>query len=476
MVELDVNNVDTGVYASREVLDEIHELLSYEHPEASFIKSFYARQRKIAEKSGAPFPQWKIEWDGLIRFMKRRGDSGVFSTGLFPKVVMWLKANGHEWTMKDSRAVPEKLPGVEFLNEIQERDYQAEFNGLIQKRSRGVVVVGTGGGKSIMITQTCLTHSVSTLIITPNLDLKEQIAKTLIHFLGKGLVSRSFDGNAMIVVANIQSVAKMTVKELARFEMVIIDEFHHAAAKSYIELNAKLKNAYFRYGFTATPDRPDGRDMEVESILGNIIFRRSTSDLIEAGWLVPATIKIFEHKMENCSKLKYKAAYLAATQDPELLSKTCQIIRFLIKSNLQTLILVRFKDHGRILAEAIDEAVFLSGDDPVGFREEIREKFNDKKVKAIIATSVFGEGTDIPNIDALVNCRFQASEIQTRQGIGRGLRLADGAKNYEDSVRLGKSRALVFDFYVSGQKDLLKHSRERLADYKSERAFTVIKK
>ena len=128
----------------------------------------------------------------------------------------------------------------------------------------------------------------------------------------------------------------------------------------------------------------------------------------------------------------------------------------------QTLVLVRRKEAGRALQEMIPGSVFLSGDYPQDYREKIKAMFIAKKLRCIVATEIFGEGQDIPSIDALINARLQKTEIQTAQGIGRALRKAPG-----------KDKAEIFDFLVIGQKHLQGHSVERILSLKKEPAFVI---
>jgi superfamily II DNA or RNA helicase len=105
-------------------------------------------------------------------------------------------------------------------------------------------------------------------------------------------------------------------------------------------------------------------------------------------------------------------------------------------------------------------------------REYYKKEFNEKRLSIIIATSVFGEGVDIPSIDVLVNGRFQKSEVQTVQGIGRALRTTDG-KNIFNADYKGKLSCEVYDFFITGNKHLATHSEERKKVYSKETKFNI---
>jgi len=105
---------------------------------------------------------------------------------------------------------------------------------------------------------------------------------------------------------------------------------------------------------------------------------------------------------------------------------------------------------------------YINGDDSLERRDSIKQAFNKKNLRCIVATDIFGEGQNIPSIEVLINARLQKTEIQTAQGIGRALRNAEG-----------KEFAEVYDFLIIGQKNLASHSAERINSYKKEPAFKI---
>jgi superfamily II DNA or RNA helicase len=215
--------------------------------------------------------------------------------------------------------------------------------------------------------------------------------------------------------------------------------------------------------------------MIMHGVLSTVLFEKSTSELIEEGYLVPADITIYRIQLKLFSRYNYKEAYDAIILNDDFAKLVTDIVRKKAQmEGKKTLVLVRRKEHGRLLESYLDDiATFVSGDDEVDYREAIKEDFNTGDLRCLIATSVFGEGQDIPNIEALVNVRLQKGEIETKQGTGRVLRLADGTNTYEESVKAGKSRADIVDFLLVGNKHLVSHSVERINQYKSERAFTI---
>jgi len=225
-------------------------------------------------------------------------------------------------------------------------------------------------------------------------------------------------------------------------------------------------NTYYRYGFTGTYIRPDGADLEMFGVLSNVLFTKSTSELIEEGFLVRPYITMLHYEVKGPTgkklRLPYRDAYKYITMDIKLNSVIADWVNDKIKQGKQTIVLVRLKEHGELLQRLIPDAIYLNGSDKKSYVEAVKRSFNAKKIRCMIATSIFGEGQNIPSIDCFANARFQKTEIQTMQGIGRALRKIDG-----------KDKAEVLDIFIVGQKNLEDHSIERLRSYRKEKAFRI---
>lgn len=401
-------------------------------------------------------------WDGKVRLMNRRG---VFPTGLCYKIVEWLKAKNFDIGAKDYRIKPNPIENFPELKLPWEPHfYQKEALEISKIKSRGVFKIATGGGKTATSAMIIADKKVKSLMIVPNLSLKDQLLSDYAKWFGKDAISCDPRSNAPIIICNFQKLVKMPPKIFEKFHMMLCDEFHHAASSSYQMINKLCSNAYYRYGFTGTFLRSDGADMEMHGVLSKIIYEMSTSDLIEKGFLVRPEISIisFKPNLGVPSYCRYDQAYSALIKSLEFINLIAAIANQKIKENKQTIILTRRIEHGEAVAKKIPNSIFLSGSDSSHHREKIKKEFNEKKINCIVATEIFGEGVDIPTIDVLINARAQKTEIQTVQGIGRALRKAPG-----------KEVAEVFDFMILGQKHLENHSLERIASYKKERAFNI---
>lgn len=440
MIEIKIDNAHSQIITEDFTLKEqCSKVLSYEVAGSTFARL------------NNPF------WDGRIKLMKK---NGTFPTGLLVILVGYLKRQGIKYVFTDVRSRPSGKCAYKLNLPFTARDYQ--LAAAATERTRGVIVMGTGGGKSPTSALFVDKQKVQTLIVTPDTGLREQLSESYREWFGAKNIGNKITGKEPIIIANIQSLAKKDLGLFLRFQMLIIDEFHHAAAKTYQTVNAYCRNAYYRYGFTGTFMRSDGADMEMYGVLSQVIYRKTTSELIEDGYLVRPYITIVKHQVPKL-RCDYQRAYNFIVTDKSFNDLVARIARKkAFDENKQTIILVRRKEHGRELADRLDGAVYLNGDDDLDHREREKRRFITKKTRLLIATSIFGEGTDIPSIDVLINARCQKTEIQTAQGIGRTLRLCPG-----------KDKAEVFDFMIDGQKHLNAHSIERLSSYKKESAFKI---
>jgi len=440
-IEILITNTHSQIVCNAKLHKLLSDVLSYE-----VEGSFFARRNN-------PY------WDGRKRFLKK---DGTYPTGLTKMVCKWCREEGVKYTFKDLREKP--TPDVTYAPTFDKppRYYQEDAREVSLRRFRGVYLMGTGAGKTLTSALIVAARGVQALYVTPDTGLREQAYDDYKKWFGEKMVSRDIESNMPIVIDNIQSLVRKDPALFKRFKMLIVDEFHHSASDSYIDMNLHCTEAFYRYGFTGTFVRTDGTDMRMHGVLADIIFTKTASELIEEGFLVRPYITMWQLKLPR-KAMSYKEAYaFMKTYEPMNEIIVNRAIEKSIKQKKQTLILVRHKDHGRLLESRIPGAIFVSGDDSMEDRNAIKKRFNDKKLRCMIGTSIFGEGQDIPSIDHLINGRGEKTEIQTSQGVGRALRLAPG-----------KDKAEIDDFFFVGQKHLQSHSTERLQTYRKESAFRV---
>lgn len=441
-MNIEIGNAHSSLIGcSADTFKKISDRLSFEMPGAEYAASRFS------------------SWDGKIRLLK---PSGVFPTGLLPLVYDFLKQHKIEAKWFDKRTKPRAACGFELIGDWIPREYQNEALNVTEIKPRGVFVLGTGGGKSLLMAMITAAKKVPTLVVTPDKGLRDQFYETAVKTIGKGVIGKSINEQPEICITNFQALARAELRFFQKYQMLLIDEFHHAASKTYQDINKNCINAYFRYGFTGTFLRTDGMDLVMHGVLSNVIFKKTTSELIEEGFLVRPTITFYQFGLKGAPR-DFFGAYNFIVEDVRFNQMVGAIASEKAnKEDKQTLVLVKRKSHGELLQSLVTNSVYVSGDDPVEKREHLKKLFNDKKIKCLIATNVFGEGTDIPSIDCLINARLEKTEIQTKQGVGRALRKAPGKVNAD-----------VFDFFITKQKHLMSHSQERLQTYSKEPSFLI---
>jgi superfamily II DNA or RNA helicase len=161
------------------------------------------------------------------------------------------------------------------------RPYQTEALAAWRgHRGRGVVVLPTGAGKSHVALVAIDDKRRSTLVVAPTLDLVRQWFDLLATTFGGpiGLVGGGEHDVQPLTVTTYDS-AFLHMEHLgSRFGMVVFDECHHLPSAGYA-LAARACLAPFRMGLTATPERTDGREADLVSLIGPIVYRKDIVEL-----------------------------------------------------------------------------------------------------------------------------------------------------------------------------------------------------
>jgi superfamily II DNA or RNA helicase len=145
---------------------------------------------------------------------------------------------------------------------------------------RGVVVLPTGAGKTLVAHMAIDDRRRSALVVTPTLDLVRQwhdglraTFRTEIGIVGGG------DYDVRPITVTTYDSAYLHMEHLGcRFGIVVFDECHHLPGESYA-LGARFCLAPFRLGLTATPERGDGREPVLDQLVGPIVYRKDIVEL-----------------------------------------------------------------------------------------------------------------------------------------------------------------------------------------------------
>ncbi|HEV7215840.1 MAG TPA: DEAD/DEAH box helicase, partial [Chloroflexota bacterium] len=178
------------------------------------------------------------------------------------------------------------LPAPPVLD-VRPRPYQQDaVRNWLANAGRGVVVLPTGSGKTIVAFMALEQVPVRTLVIVPTIELLRQWHDGIIQHLGLqpdlvGVVGGGERRLAPITVMTYDSAA-MPQRALADYGLLVVDEVHHLPAPTYRRIVAKTA-APWRLGLSATPERADGSHEDLSGLIGPEVYRRQPAQLAQEG-------------------------------------------------------------------------------------------------------------------------------------------------------------------------------------------------
>jgi superfamily II DNA or RNA helicase/HKD family nuclease len=239
------------------------------------------------------------------------------------------------------------------------------------------------------------------------------------------------------VFAMIQSLPRkdITAIDPGRFDVVIVDEFHHAEAPSYAALLEHLQPAEL-VGLTATPERMDGGDV-TRWFGGRIAVELRVWEAIDRGYLAP-----FQYfgvsDTEDLSNLTWRRGGYDVAQLDNLFTGNDIRARRVVQaigdwhaspSTMRALGFCVSIAHAEFMATQFTKlglnSVAISGFTPESERQTALRDLRAGRIRCIFSVDVLGEGVDVPNVDTVLLLRPTQSATVFAQQLGRGLRLSE---------------------------------------------------
>jgi superfamily II DNA or RNA helicase len=145
---------------------------------------------------------------------------------------------------------------------------------------RGVVVLPTGTGKTFLAVLAINKTGRPALVVTPTIDLLNQwYGELLVAFGGPvGLIGGGHYDIQPLTVTTYDSAYIHLDRWGARFGLLVFDECHHLPGRTYVT-TAVGSLAPYRLGLTATPERSDGQEQVLDSVIGPTLYRREIKEL-----------------------------------------------------------------------------------------------------------------------------------------------------------------------------------------------------
>lgn len=406
------------------------------------------------------------------------------------------------------------------------RDYQTEavaaVSDCLSEHPSSLIVLPTGMGKTIVMAMLAGMASKRVMVIAHREELIHQNADKIARFTGHTVdiemgdlrANEGLMGHAKIVVASKDSLHRARINRFNPddFSLLMIDECHHAPAKTYARVIEHFANAKV-VGVTATPDRAD--EMAMGKVFASVAFDMSIKDGIERGWLVPvrqrkiacesldfsgvnkvgadfnqgqlATLLEMEgplHEMTNptiefACGVPLNTLDDLQTSDPETAPER---FRAMLGERKRTLIFCSRVHHAGLVVHIINRwlpgsAEMVHGETPPDERSDLFKRFGNGSIQFLANVGIATEGWDDPALDGkgvqIVSLmRPTQSRSLYAQMIGRGTRplpgLVDalaqaGEKARTDAITESpKPHILILDFHDLADSHSLIHAEDVL--------------
>ncbi len=360
------------------------------------------------------------------------------------------------------------VPCSELQSSIRLRDYQKQaLDTWMTNDKRGVIVLPTGSGKTLVGIKAISMLNTPTLVVAPTLSLVEQWRsrlkeefKTEVGILGGG------ERDIKALTVSTYDSAYLHAESLGnKFGLIIFDEVHHLPAEGYRNI-AEMFASPYRMGLTATFEREDGLHKELNRLVGGKVFEKKIVELI-GEHLSPFRIQKLavelteEEKEEYLKNRRIFSDYLSANnlyvrntddfqkmimrsgRDPEarralLARNKARDIAFNSISKVHKLSEILrehrdgkafiFTEHNKLVHRISREFLIPSITYKTISRErsDILDRFRSGIYRAVVTSRVLDEGIDVPDADVGIILSGTGSERAFIQRLGRILRKKDG--------------------------------------------------
>ena len=329
------------------------------------------------------------------------------------------------------------------------RDYQSDIcsrvSDAFDKHRSVMVQMPTGTGKTMVLAELVKRlimkdEGIRILIVAHRRELIEQIKATVKRMGLNADNQLSVINNQTIIVESIQTISRRIATIEFAPSLVVIDEAHHALAKTYKMMWDAWPDARF-LGLTATPCRLNGKGFT--DLFDILVQSWDIPTFIKAKWLSTydfVSIKADSHTQQLIQSLKKRGAdgdYQVKEMDA-VLNKRPSIERLYncvmeFARNRKGFVYAINIDHARSIAEYYQSqgvnAVAIDSHTPVKERERFISSFRSGGLQVLVNVDIFSEGFDCPDVEFIQLARPTLSLAKYLQMVGRGLRPSKGKTN-----------------------------------------------
>lgn len=460
------------------IAQKIYKDLTIRHPNA-----FYLRMRVK-------------NWDGKVNFVKQ---NGTFKIGLLPRVYQMCKGYGINPKIVDNRKDVPKGKVIDSIGQYKLRPEQiAAVNSVLNHKVGGVpYYIGVldytvNAGKSLIMSALYLSYQrkLKTLLITNDADwlnqakteFKQYLPGEEVTFVQGGKV-RNWSNFSIGMVQSISRNIRLYQEELAKIDMVLVDEADLAGSKMYQSVITHLYNTRVRLGLSGTiymsklaKDKLD--NMNLESFFGPKIAEYKLAQSIKEGHSSKVIVKMVPiefYRPENIRSTSYKDIYdeVITNNKQAWLTVSDRLLFNMRIGRLPALVVCKFVDHCeniyKYLTDSSDpynpfrkyriDRVHVNT--PTKIRNQIISDFREGKVDILISTTIVARGKNFPLLRYLVNAASMDSQEKTIQFLGRLVR-----------THSSKKKVYLDDIWYPGDY-LERHGKHRKRYYQSEKLKVI---
>ncbi len=351
---------------------------------------------------------------------------------------------------------------------LMPRVYQkSAVDAWLRAEGRGVVVLPTGAGKTIVAYDAIARLGVRTLIIVPTIELLRQWRAGMIAHLHLpkhivGAVGGGEHSSGPITVITYDSAA-MKRRRLDGYGLLVFDEVHHLPAQSYRTIVTKT-GAPWRLGLSATLERADGRHADLFTLIGPVVYQRDAEELsaqkhiaaykerriyvdlapeeemryetlmAEWRWYLATRRSQLGNGPDMFSALIRRSAFDAEARRALRAHHEARLVALNAKAKLaaiEDLLRRHAQDKAIVFSEYVGMVERISRQmlipaityrTPSAERHAILEGFRTGKITKLVTGRVLNEGVDVPDANVAIVASGSASMREYVQRLGRVLR------------------------------------------------------
>lgn len=442
------------------------------HPNAFYLRT---RQRGMQN------------WDGKIKYITK---TGQFKIGLLPSVYKRCIELGIKPIIVDMRQPLPKVSkvvtqiGKYKLRPEQEKAVKAILSNKLGETpfQIGVLDYTVNAGKTLIMSALYLSYKkqLKTLLITNDSDWLNQARDEFKQYLpGENItfVQGKVLNWSNFTIGMVQSISRNMryyQNELAKIDMVLIDEADQGSSKQYQNVITRLFNTRVRIGLSGTIymsklAKDKVKNMNLRCFFGDVLAEFKLKDSIKKGYSTKTIVKTVEGKPwfgnweSDC--MSYNEIYDDSITNNKI-AWTMALDR--LKWNLNqgrypALVVCKHIAHCENLYEFFKERLdnthniaYVHVNTPTKLRQQIMRDFREGKIDILVSTTIIARGKNFPKLRYLLNTASMDSQEKSIQFLGRLVRKDES-----------KSKVYLDDLHYPGNY-LSRHGNHRRKYYQDQ--------